>query len=108
MKNKNTIQKGSVRYIVFKEDSTWYAVGLEFNIIESGDDPKEVLLFLFEAMKGYVKSARKIKSRPQILNQKSDEEYERLWNKLIENSKNGKESSIKTPVYTFGRTLAFV
>ena len=33
-KNKNTLERGSVRYIIFNEDNTWYGVGLEFNIVE--------------------------------------------------------------------------
>ncbi|NOY35410.1 MAG: hypothetical protein GXP44_00560, partial [bacterium] len=46
-KHKNSLQKGNVRYIVFKDGATWYAVALEFNIVESGDDPREVLMLLF-------------------------------------------------------------
>ena len=79
MRYKNTPQKGEVRYAVFKEAGTWYAVGLEFNIVESGSIPQEALLLLFEALQGYIESARRIKARPQILNQKSDPEYEKLW-----------------------------
>ena len=76
----NTPQKGSVRYIVFKDGDTWYAAGLEFNIVESGDDPKIALLNLFEAMQGYVESCQKVKgSRVSPLNQKTDAEYEKLW-----------------------------
>ena len=87
MKYRNTLQKGSVRYIVFRETDTWYAVGLEFNIVESGSTPQEALLLLFEALQGYVESARKIKARPQILNQKADPEYEELWNAQREQKK---------------------
>ena len=79
MKYKNTLQKGEIRYVVFREAGTWYAVGLEFNIVESGSTPQEALLLLFEALQGYIESARRIKARPQILNQKSDPEYEALW-----------------------------
>ena len=98
---KNTIQSGSVRFIVFKEGSTWYATALEFNITESGDDPREVLMLLLEAMVGYVKSVKKAKIRPFALNQKTDEEYEKLWEKL----ENKTYTAIKSPylVYTFGR-----
>jgi predicted RNase H-like HicB family nuclease len=83
MKYKNTLQKGSVRYIVFKEGDVWYAVGLEFNIVESGTTPEEAMLLLFEAMQGYVESLRKIKARSDALNQKTDPEYEAMW-KAIE------------------------
>ena len=79
---KNSLEKGSVRYIVFREQDTWYAVGLEFNIVESGTSPQEALLLLFEALEGYVETARKIKIRPHVLNQNSDIEYEHLWANL--------------------------
>lgn len=65
--------------MVFYEDGVWYAAGLEFNIIESGDTPQEALLLLFEALSGYVEAARKIKARPNILNQRADEDYEEMW-----------------------------
>lgn len=78
-KYKNTLQKGSIRYVVFKENDTWYAVGLDFNIVESGDTPQEAILLLFEALSGYIESAKKIKSRPGILNQITDREYEEMW-----------------------------
>jgi hypothetical protein len=79
MKFKNTVQRGSIRYIVFKENDAWYATGLEFNIVESGSTPQEALLLLFEATAGYVESAKKMKARPAILNQKTDPEYEKMW-----------------------------
>ncbi|HVO28481.1 MAG TPA: hypothetical protein VMT81_00665 [Candidatus Paceibacterota bacterium] len=97
MKYKNTLQKGSVRYIVFREGDTWYAVGLEFNIVESGTSPQEAMLLLFEAMEGCVESAKKIKARPAVLNQKADLEYENMWRDL----RTGKSTSVK-PVFTFG------
>src|SRR3989344_2218213 len=97
---KNTLQKGSVRFIVFKEEATWYAVALEFNIVESGDDPREVLVLLFEAVQGYLNSFRKAKVRPHVLNQKADPEYERLWKQL----ETKKYQPLRSPytVYTFG------
>jgi len=76
----NTPQKGQVRYIVFKDKDAWYAAGLEFNIIESADDPRIALLNLFDALEGYVQSIQKIKGvRVSPLNQKADPEYEKLW-----------------------------
>jgi hypothetical protein len=97
MKYKNTLQRGSVRYIVFKDEGVWCAVGLEFNIVEEGTSPQEALLLLFEALQGYIESARKIKARPMVLNQKTDSEYETMWKSLIENR------SVSTrPIFTFG------
>lgn len=96
MKYKNTLQRGSVRYIVFREDDAWYAVGLEFNIVETGSTPQEAMLLLFEALQGYVESAKKIKARPTILNQKSDAEYEQLWKMRSSHASSAK------PVFTSG------
>lgn len=100
MKYKNTLNKGSVRYIIFREKSTWYGVALEFNIVEEGDNPLEVMASLFEAIQGYVETARKIKLRPHPLNQKPDPEYEELWNRLEKK----KPERITKPeeIYTFG------
>ena len=99
MKYKNTLQKGSVRYIIFKENRTWYGVALEFNIVEEGDNPLEVMASLFQAIQGYVETARKLKMRPIPLNQKTDKEYEELWDKLEEE---GKREIIRPQIYTFG------
>jgi len=100
MKYKNTLNKGSVRYIIFRENHTWYGVALEFNIIEEGDNPVEVMASLFEAIRGYIETARKVKIRPHPLNQKPDLEYEELWDKL-EKKKAGRITKPEE-VYTFG------
>lgn len=79
----NTLEKGSVRYIVFKDGKEWYAVGLEFNIVEAADDPRIALNNLLDAISGYVESLKKIKgARFSPLNQKADAEYEHLWKTL--------------------------
>ena len=79
MKYRNTLQKGSVRNIIFREGKTWFGVALEFNIVETGDDAQEVMILLEEAVRGYLASARKGKLNPAVLNQKSEQEYENLW-----------------------------
>lgn len=84
MTHKNTLQKGSVRVLVFHEERMWYAVALEFNIVEAGDTPQEAMVLLFEAVQGYVESAKKIKARPVILNQRVDKEYDTKWDENVE------------------------
>ena len=80
----NTPRKGKVRTIIFKEGDTWYGVALEFNIVEEGDSFDVVNFNLQEAIRGYVQSQRKIKgARVSPLNQKSDIEYEKMWNNLV-------------------------
>ncbi len=76
----NTPQKGKFRHIVFKDGDTWYAVALEFNIVESNDDPKLAFMSLLHAVAGYVQSCKKLKgARHAPLNQKADLEYEKFW-----------------------------
>ena len=100
-KATNSIQKGSVRYIVFKEEDTFYAVGLEFNILVDGPTKETALFLLFDAMRGYVESAKKANLRPSVLNQTTEKEYEDLWNRLNSNK------PIPSPyqVFTFGTQL---
>jgi len=98
MKYKNTLNKGSVRCIIFKEADTWYGVALEFNIVEEGQDPLAVMASLDQAIKGYVETARKYKMRPFALNQKPDKEYQQLWRALQEHKKIPSEKE----VYHFG------
>ena len=102
---KNTLKQGSVRTIIFKEDNIWYAVGLEFNIVSSGDTAEIAAFTLDEAIKGYVES---LTSNPlgglraeSLLNQEADPEYEALWKKLESNE------FIESPyqIHSFGRTL---
>ncbi len=79
----NTPQKGKFRHIVFKDGDTWYAVALEFNIVESSNDPKLAYFNLLQAVSGYVLSLKKIKgARFNPLNQVTDQEYEKLWSIL--------------------------
>lgn len=85
MLSKNTLKRGVVRCIIFKEEDTWYGVALEFNVVEQGDNPQEVMASLFEAVSGYVETARKLKMRTLALNQKPDKEYEELWKNLNKN-----------------------
>ena len=88
----NTPEKGKFRYIVFKDGDVWYAVALEFNIVESSDDPKLAFMNLLQATSGYIQSIKKIKgARYSPLNQKTDKEYEDLW-KIIHSPK-----SVRSP-----------
>jgi len=105
---KNNLNSDSIRYIVFKEKSMWYAVALELNIVEAGNDPQVVLLSLFEAIHGYIKVAVKNKLDLSVLNQKVDKEYEKMWKKAM-NQKLYILSNNLSKVYTFGaKTLITV
>ena len=101
-KVRNTPQRGRFRHIVFKDGDTWYAVALEFNIVESSDDPKLALFSMYQAVAGYINSIRKIKGLRsyEVLNQKTDPEYEKLWGIL--NPSNSVAIKSPYPIDTFG------
>ncbi len=46
MVSLNTHRSGSVRSIIFREKGEWFGVALEFNIVEAGDSPEEVMMLL--------------------------------------------------------------
>src|SRR3989338_2016922 len=102
---KNTMQKGSVRNIIFKEDNVWYAVALEFSIVIEGDSPEVASFNLQEAIVGYLESLRNSMvgglRTDAIFNQMPDPEYETLWQALEENK------PIPSPyqIHSFGRLL---
>ena len=79
----NTPEKGTFRHIVFKDGDTWYAVAMEFNIVESSEEPKLAFFNLMQAVDGYVDSCKKLKgARMKPLNQETDPEYEKMWKNL--------------------------
>ena len=80
----NTSHKGTFRHIVFKDGDTWYAVALEFNIVESSDNPKLAFFNLLQAVDGYIASIKKVRGVRNFstLNQKTDPEYEEMWSGL--------------------------
>ena len=89
----NTHKSGSLRSIIFREKGEWFAVALEFNIVEHGDSPEEVMILLDEAVKGYIASAKKAKLSVSVLNQKAAPEYETMW-KTSASSQSGKKSQV--------------
>lgn len=85
---KNTLKKGSVRIISYKDkkDETFYATALEFNLTVDAQSKEEALLELKEAVLDYVKIANDLND-PSILNQNPDVELEKMWEDLINNRK---------------------
>jgi predicted RNase H-like HicB family nuclease len=76
---KNTPMSGQVRTLIYEEGGDWYGVALEFNIVEVGDSPQEVMVMLSEAIDGYIETASKKKLSIGVLNQKVNELYDMLW-----------------------------
>ncbi len=75
---KNTPYSGKVRTVIYQHEGEWYGAALEFNVIESGDSPQEVMILLDEAIQGYVETAHKAKLS-SVLNQEVDSTLDTLW-----------------------------
>lgn len=93
---KNTYTSGSVRTLIFKEKNVWYAVALEFNIVESADDLNTVKKYLHDALRAYITVAQSANTGVDVLNQKTTREYEKLW----KNAQVG-NASIKSPISVY-------
>lgn len=97
------MQKGAIRNIIFKEDDTWYGVGLEFNIVVEADTPELAMISLREAVIGYLESLKQSTigglRTESILNQTPDPDYEQLWQSLEHNK------PVPSPyqIYSFGK-----
>ncbi len=89
---KNTLQKGTIRSVIFKEGDEYFGAALELNIVERGDTPQETMVLLDEAVKGYVDAARKAKLSIGVLNQDVNTEYEALWSAAPKGGKRGKRT----------------
>ena len=97
MKYKNTLKKGSVRFLIFRDGESFFGVALEFNDVVEAASPQEAYIFLNEAASGYLESAKKTKLRPSVLNQKPDAEYEKMWQ--ANQDKKLKEKTYHTRIY---------
>lgn len=100
----NTPAKGQFRHIVFKDNGVWYAVALEFNIVESSDDPRLAYFSLLQAVDGYIAAMRKVKGARNFtaLNQTPDPEYQKLWDTLA----SGKPVKSPYQINSFGISSA--
>jgi len=111
-KMKNSVEKGKVRYIIFKESNSWYGVALEFNLVVEGDDKATTFFNLSEAIQGYVEATRRSRIRPTVLNQAPSKEYTQLWKainsgretklKRYGNNQNSTQTEKPVTVYNYG------
>jgi hypothetical protein len=104
MKYKNTLKNGSVRFLIFRDGESYFGAALEFNIMVEAANPEEAFIFLNEAARGYLEAARKTKIRPNVLNQKTDPEYVKMWQDYQDRKLKEKYESIvnKLPIFSAG------
>ena len=91
--------------LFYKDGVQFFGVALEFNIMVEAAHPAEAFLLLTEAVQGYIEAARKVKLRPRVLNQKSDPEYEKMWQAYWDRKLKEKYERIvnRLPIFNAGR-----
>lgn len=106
MGDKNTLQKGKVRWVIYRENKQWYGYCLEFGVSVFGDTPGDVHRELSSACKGFVDSLRNANKKGEmsksdvesLLNQKAPALYEQLWARV-----ESKRRSVKSPIQVHER-----
>lgn len=101
---KNTLKNGAYRWMIFKEENTWYGVALEFGIVVDGEDPRLVEIELQEAVLGYLESAKKLTKGfredqiNSLLNLTPEPEYEDKWAEAQSTITQPRKESIPSPL----------
>lgn len=77
----NTKEKGIIRFVIFPHKKQFVGVCLDFNIIEEGENPRELMESLEEAAIGHVEVVIKEKLSDELLNRHAPKRY---WDKYNE------------------------
>ena len=90
---KNTKKRGQFTIFVYRERANHYiGVCLEFDLIEEGENAREVMKQIQEASVGYLKTVIKNNLDDDLLNKKAPLKYQRKYQELLKLKK--KESAI--------------
>ena len=76
---KNTKNKGNIEYVVYKSGKNYVGVCLTFNILEEGDNPKELSDSLQEAALLHLEVVRKNNLSDDLLNRYAPEKYWKIY-----------------------------
>ena len=95
---KNTKEKGTIEFLVYKEGKTFVGVCLTFDIVEEGNDPEKLMESIQKAAQGHLEAVQKKNMPDDLLNRYAPKEYWDIYYKVIGNIQNKK--SIKSP-YSF-------
>lgn len=102
---KNTKERGTIEYLVYKEGDTFVGVCLSFDIVEEGINPIELMNSIKEAAYLHLDTVIKEKLSDDLLNRYAPEEY---WKKYFEIAKeiekpismDATNSIVKSPYYS--------
>jgi len=89
---KNTKEKGTIEFLVYKEGKTFVGVCLTFDIIEEGTNALYVLKSIKEAAQVHLNAVVKNNMSDDLLNRYAPAEY---WKKYFETTKKIQMASLK-------------
>ncbi len=89
---KNTKEKGTIEFLVYKEGKTFVGVCLTFDIVEEGTDALSVLKSIKEAAQVHLNAVVKNNMSDDLLNRYAPAEY---WKKYFETTKKIQTASLK-------------
>jgi len=95
---KNTKDRGTMEFLVYKEGKTFVGVCLTFDIVEEGNNPEKLMESIQEAAQGHLKVVREANMSDDLLNRHAPKEYWDVYYKAIEEIKSNKP--VKSP-YNF-------
>lgn len=97
-RSKNTKEKGTIEFLVYKEGKTFVGVCLTFDIVEEGSNGEKLMESIQEAARGHLKVVRAKNMSDDLLNRYAPKKYWNIYYKAIEEIKSKK--AIKSP-YSF-------
>ncbi len=95
---KNTKEKGTIEFLVYKEGKTFVGVCLTFDIVEEGNNPEKLMESIQEAAQGHLEVVRGENMPDDLLNRYAPKEYWDIYYKVIRDIQSKK--AIKSP-YSF-------
>jgi hypothetical protein len=100
----NTIKKGQVRFLIFKEkdDQLYTGVCLDFGIVVQGESADYVKYELEKGAVGYLKTIAKEKMEDKLLNFQAEKKYFDLYNKIISSESKNLKSNRATKAPAIG------
>src|SRR3989338_6791081 len=96
---KNTKDRGTMEFLVYKEGKTFVGVCLTFDIVEEGDNAEKLMESIQEAALGHLEAVRGLNFPDALLNRYAPKEYWDIYYKAIGDIQSKK--AIKSPFSFF-------
>ena len=77
----NTKERGTIEFVVYREENTYVGVCLSFDIVEEGADSVALMESIKEAAKLHLQAVRDNNLSDDLLNRYAPEEY---WDKYLQ------------------------